>query len=248
MNYAAKALCLLLLVLVSTLPLSAQIQAGQITGDITDPKGAAIPNAAVTVKNPATGLSVNAATNATGHFVASQLPVGQYTVSVSAPGFKTTTRTGVPVNAGSISHFDFKLAVGQVSETVEVSGAAPQIDVESSRLAQTVTSEQVANLPLNGRNVYDLIKMVPPIFPRPDILVSVTGVLEILGAIGLLVPNTARGACICLALLLIVVFPANIHAARQQGSIAGRRVLNWPVRGLIQLVFLGTLAAAAWLR
>jgi uncharacterized membrane protein len=99
-----------------------------------------------------------------------------------------------------------------------------------------------------GKRRSDLIKMVPPIFPRPDILVTLTGVLEILGAIGLLVPNTARGACICLALLLIAMFPANIHAARQQGSIAGRRVLNWPVRGLIQLVFIGTLAAAAWLR
>jgi uncharacterized membrane protein len=90
--------------------------------------------------------------------------------------------------------------------------------------------------------------MVPPLFPRPDVLVTLTGVLEILGAIGLLVPSTARAACICLVLLLIALFPANIHASRQQGSIAGKRVLNWPVRGLIQLVFIGTLAAAAWFK
>jgi len=98
-----------------------------------------------------------------------------------------------------------------------------------------------------GKRRPDLIKMVPPLFPRPDILVTLTGVLEISGAIGLLVPSTARAACICLVLLLIALFPANIHAAREHGSIAGKRVLNWPVRGLIQLVFIGTLAAAAWL-
>ena len=99
-----------------------------------------------------------------------------------------------------------------------------------------------------GKRRPDLIKMVPPLFPRPDVLVTLTGVLEISGAIGLLVPSTARAACICLVLLLIALFPANIHAGRQQGSIVGKRVLNWPVRGLIQLVFIGTLAAAAWFK
>lgn len=99
-----------------------------------------------------------------------------------------------------------------------------------------------------GKRGPDLIRMVPPGLPRPDLLVTLTGVLEILGVIGLLVPGTARAACICLALLLIALFPANIHAARQQLTIAGQRVPNVPVRGLIQLVFLATLAAAAWLR
>ena len=90
--------------------------------------------------------------------------------------------------------------------------------------------------------------MVPPAFPRPDLLVTLTGVLEILGAIGLFVPSTARLACICLALLLVGLFPANIHAARQHLTIAGRRVPGLPVRSAIQLVFVATLIAAAWLR
>jgi uncharacterized membrane protein len=99
-----------------------------------------------------------------------------------------------------------------------------------------------------GKRSPDLIRMVPPAFPRPDVLVTATGVLEIVGAIGLFVPSTARTACICLALLLLALFPANIHAARQNLAIAGRRVPGLPVRSAIQLVFIGTLIAAAWLK
>jgi uncharacterized membrane protein len=99
-----------------------------------------------------------------------------------------------------------------------------------------------------GKRRQDLVRMVPPVFPRPDLLVTLTGVLEILGAIGLLVAVTARIACICLALLLIALFPANIHAARQNLTIAGQRVPRLPVRTAIQLVFIATLLTAAWLR
>jgi uncharacterized membrane protein len=99
-----------------------------------------------------------------------------------------------------------------------------------------------------GKRRLDLIRMVPPVFPQPDLLITITGVLEIIGAIGLLVPRTARAACICLALLLVGLFPANVHAARQHLTFAGRRVPGLPVRGAMQLVFIGTLIAAAWLK
>jgi len=99
-----------------------------------------------------------------------------------------------------------------------------------------------------GKRRQDLIRMVPPSLPRPDLLVTFTGVFEILGAIGLLVPTTARAAGICLVLLLVALFPANIRAARENLTIAGRRVPRLPVRAAIQLVFIATLIAAAWLR
>lgn len=156
-------------------PLTAQVQNGQITGDVTDPSGATVPNAAVTVKNPQTGYTGNATANNTGHFVVNEVPVGTYVVSVSAPGFKTLTRSNVAVHAGTIQHLDAKLQVGQVNETVEVTGAPPQIDVETSRLAQVVNSTQVSNLPLNGRNIYDLIQVAPG-------AVNVRGVLSEQGA------------------------------------------------------------------
>ena len=99
-----------------------------------------------------------------------------------------------------------------------------------------------------GKRRKDLIRMVPPALPRPDRLVTLTGILEILGAIGLFLPITARAACIFLVLLLLALFPANIHAARQNLTIAGRPVPSLPIRAAIQGVFIATLIAAALLR
>jgi uncharacterized membrane protein len=99
-----------------------------------------------------------------------------------------------------------------------------------------------------GKRRPDLIRMVPPAFPRPDVLVTITGVLEVLGAIGLFLPSTARAASVCLALLLVALFPANIRAARQHLTIAGKHVPGLAVRAAIQVVFIAALTAAAWLR
>ena len=98
-----------------------------------------------------------------------------------------------------------------------------------------------------GRGRPDLIRMVPAAFPSPGLMVSVTGVLEILGAVGLLIPATARAAAICLAILLVALFPANVRAAREGLTILGHRAMRVPVRGAMQLVFLSALAAVACL-
>jgi outer membrane receptor protein involved in Fe transport len=158
-------LCILLLALSAM----AQIQNGQLNGDVTDPSGAAIPNAKVTIKSQATDFSSTLESNQQGHFVANQLPVGTYQIKVTAPHFKSETQNDVVVNVGSITHADFKMQVGSATEVVEVTGSAAAIDTESSQLGQVVTGEQVNNLPLNGRNVYDLIQMAPG-------AVNVTGV------------------------------------------------------------------------
>jgi uncharacterized membrane protein len=92
-----------------------------------------------------------------------------------------------------------------------------------------------------GKGRPDLIRMVPPIFPHAGILVSVTGVLEILGAVGLLVPATVRLAAICLAILLVALFPANMQAAREHLKILGRPAPGLILRGAIQVVFLSAL-------
>ncbi len=155
--------CLLALLLTTLLSLSAlaQVQNGQIAGNVTDPSGAAIPNAKVTIKNTATEFTTTATTSGSGYYVANQVPVGTYTVSVSAAGFKSESHPNLPVNAGSITRNDFKLQVGAVSEVVEVTGAPPAVNTEDSKLGQTVSGTQVQNLPLNGRNVYDLIQLAP---------------------------------------------------------------------------------------
>ena len=98
----------------------------------------------------------------------------------------------------------------------------------------------------NGRD--DLIRMVPPIFPFPDVLVTVTGVLEILGAIGLLIPRFARPAALSLAALIAAMFPANVYAALQGLELMGEPVTPLVPRTLMQILFIGALVAAADLR
>jgi len=81
----------------------AQVQNGQLTGDVTDPSGAAVPNAQVQVTRAATDFTVSATTNQQGHFVVNQLPVGTYVVTVTAGGFRVESHSGMVVNAGSTS-------------------------------------------------------------------------------------------------------------------------------------------------
>ncbi|WKU04148.1 DoxX family protein [Micromonospora sp. HUAS LYJ1] len=86
----------------------------------------------------------------------------------------------------------------------------------------------------------DLIAMVPPRLPRPGTLVTVTGVLELAGAAGLLIPATARPTAAGLALLLVAMFPANVSAARRRLTLAGRPVTPLGTRTAMQIVYVGT--------
>src|SRR5438105_12193685 len=154
--------CVSLVLVVSfAILLPAQVENGQYQGTVLDQSGAAVPNATVTATNQATGQSQKATTSQSGFYVIPQLLVGQYTVKVEAPGFKTESAKNQTVNAGVVSRLDFKLAVGQVTETVEVTEVAVAVNTEDAKLANTVGATQIQNLPLNGRNVYDLIRLSP---------------------------------------------------------------------------------------
>jgi uncharacterized membrane protein len=96
-----------------------------------------------------------------------------------------------------------------------------------------------------GKRRQDLIRMVPPQLPRPDLLVTISGMLETAGAIGLLIPGTARPTAICLALLLVALFPANVRAARENLTIAGQPVPAIMTRTAIQIVLVAALVSAA---
>ena len=152
--------CLVVLaVLALSLSAFAQVQNGQFAGTITDPSGAAIANAKITVTNSATDLKASVTTNSSGNYSIKELPIGTYKLTVEAAGFKTVSNAGVEINAGTISHVDFKLTIGKASEVVEVTGAASDVNTEDSKLATTVSSTQINNLPLNGRNVFDLMQL-----------------------------------------------------------------------------------------
>lgn len=89
-----------------------------------------------------------------------------------------------------------------------------------------------------GKRRDDLIRMVPEALPRPDLLVTITGICEMLGAVGLLISRVAPAAALGLTLLLIALFPANVRAARQAITIGGRPATPLPVRTVIQILFL----------
>ncbi|HXN48942.1 MAG TPA: hypothetical protein VN893_19985 [Bryobacteraceae bacterium] len=96
-----------------------------------------------------------------------------------------------------------------------------------------------------GKGRPDMIRMVPPAFPSAATIISVTGVLEILGAVGLVVPITARAAAACLATLLVAMFPANVRAAREQLTILGRPATALAIRAPLQAMFILALLAVA---
>ncbi len=156
-------------VLVLTFSAFAQVQNGQFSGTVLDPTGAAIANAKVTVANAGTDLNLSTTTNSSGNYTVKEVPPGVYKIEVEAAGFKTVSNNGVSANAGTISHVDFKMQIGKTSEVVEVTGEAADVNTEDSKLSTTVSSYQIQNLPLNGRNVYDLIQLAPG-------AVNVTGV------------------------------------------------------------------------
>ena len=155
LRFCSISLCVLLFALSAM----AQIQNGQVTGTVTDPSGAAVPNAKVTITNQATNFSAQVTTNQSGVYSARELPVGTYKISVEASGFKTFSDVGVALNAGAIAHVDAKMELGQAHEVVEVTGQEAVVNTEDSKLASTIGSVQISNLPLNGRNVFDLMQL-----------------------------------------------------------------------------------------
>jgi len=144
-----------------SLTTTAQIQNGQFTGVVMDPSGAVIPGATLTVKNLDTGLTLTAISNDSGLYTAREVPIGSYKITAAARGFKTVIKTDLILNAGTIQRVDFQLPIGGQVETVEVVGGATPVNTESVKLSETVGATQIANLPLNGRNVYDLIQYAP---------------------------------------------------------------------------------------
>ncbi len=143
------------------MPVHAQTTNGIFTGTVTDPQGASVANADVAITNLGTNATTTAKTNAEGLYRIPELPVGTYKFTVSGTGFKKAVKSGIYIGAGAIERVDFKLELGAQTDTVVVEAGAVQVQTEDSRLFETIGAGQVANLPLNGRNVFDLIQLAP---------------------------------------------------------------------------------------
>ncbi len=140
--------------------LLAQQPVGAITGIIYDPTGARIPEALVTIANPATGFRAEARTTAAGAYSAAGLLPGDYEVRIEAKGFKSVVLK-VKIEVGRVTLGDARLPVGDVAETVTVQGQAIRVNPTQTTLEGIVTDRQIRDLPLNGRNALDLGQLEP---------------------------------------------------------------------------------------
>jgi len=166
---------------------SAQTFRGSIQGTVTDGSGAAVPGALVKVFSPGTGLSRMMKTNDQGVYIASELPLGTYNVTVEMQGYRTTTSTSIPVNVGSPTRADIKLAAGAVQETVEVTADVPLVETTSNTTGGTIGTNEAAQLPINGRDYTKLLELVPGATSDP------VGSTESAGSYGLFSLNGNRG-------------------------------------------------------
>src|SRR5437867_12932053 len=159
MKGAAKSLFGIWLPLTLSCPsLWAQATA-QISGTVADQSGARLPGAEVTATQTGTGLSRTVVSNETGTYILPSLPIGPYELEVSLPGFRTFAQTGIVLEVNANPVINVSLAVGQVTETVEVQANAALVETRNVGVGQLMETQRILELPLNGRNVTELITL-----------------------------------------------------------------------------------------
>ena len=156
------ALNALLIVLSLAIGVQGQTLTGRISGTVTDVSGAVLPGVKVTVTNDETKLERTVETDANGFYVATNLPVGNYSVTVERQGFKKAGKTGYSLVTDGRLTIDFALEAGAVTETVEVTASAGEtVNSTSGEVARTIDGSQVQELALNGRNYFQLTTLIP---------------------------------------------------------------------------------------
>jgi Carboxypeptidase regulatory-like domain len=154
-------LSLLLAMLYVTPHAGAQSTGGRIRGTIIDSSGAAVSGANLALINEATNVTANTVSGNNGEYIFLEVPVGTYDMEVAQQGFKRYTRKGIVVNLNEVVSLDIPLQVGGSTETVEVTGTPPVVDTTSTQLGAVVNSISSTQLPLNERDVYQLLQLQP---------------------------------------------------------------------------------------
>jgi len=158
-NFRPWLLSVLLASLVTTQKVSAQNFVGGVRGIIQDPAGSVIAEAKVSLINVATGVVRSAISNGLGEYVFSQAEPATYSIDVEAPGFKKLSRTGVIIGTQEFVTLDLKMEIGQVSDSVQVTGEIPLMENSNASNGQVLTGQQIEDLPNLGRNVFLLSKL-----------------------------------------------------------------------------------------
>lgn len=157
-------------------PAYCQTTYGSIMGAVTDPSGAVVPQAEVTVTNLSTSETRSMVTAGNGLYQFVNLLPGRYRLDVQKPGFKRTTRQPIVVEVQNTVKINVTLPVGATTQTVEVTGQTPLLQPETSSLGQVINQNEVNTLPLNGRNAMNLVALVPSVVPQGMTQGTVTGV------------------------------------------------------------------------
>jgi hypothetical protein len=145
----------------ASLALRAQITTTTMVGTVADKSGAVVPNVRVTATNTGTNLERSVNTNEQGEYRIEFLPVGEYTVTVEASGFKKFLRKNVTLEVAQTVRVDVALEVGSTGETIQVLAAAPLVNTSNPELGRTVENEEIVNLPIVNRNLYTLLDLTP---------------------------------------------------------------------------------------
>lgn len=156
----------LLVLIMSVAAALGQTGTSGISGTVRDGNGAVVPGATVTAKSDATNVSQSQTTTDAGLFAFTSLPVGSYTITIERSGFKTYKKTGNTLEVGTPLTVDAVMEVGQVSETVSVTGGAEQLQTANATLGNVVEQKAIETLPLNGRNPLTLLLLEPGVVQR----------------------------------------------------------------------------------
>jgi hypothetical protein len=138
-----------------------QVSGATLSGTVTDTSGATVPQVQISVTNTATGVSATTPSNSDGFYSVPNLLPGSYEVKATAPGFSTAVRTGITLTVGAQQVLNLTLAVGQITQTVQVTTEAPTVELASSTIGGVLGSTTVVELPLNGRSWTDLATLQP---------------------------------------------------------------------------------------
>jgi hypothetical protein len=147
--------------LISSVPLSAQRATATVSGTTTDPSGSVIPGTTVTATNEDTGVTQAATTDSQGRYRIAEMPVGRYSVQASKDGFQTLVQKGIVLTVGDERVADFALPVGQATQTVSVAADVSTVNTTSAELSTLIEPTQMRELPLNGRNIEQLVLLAP---------------------------------------------------------------------------------------